>query len=78
MDWRNKQCFEKLKETLCSNFVLALPDFTKEMILTTNASDKGLGHVLKQEFETNVIKTLQPLEYYSRSFTNAQKNYSST
>jgi hypothetical protein len=48
------------------------------MILTTNASDKGLGHVLKQEFETNVIKTLQPLEYYSRSFTNAQKNYSST
>jgi hypothetical protein len=35
------KCFEKLKETLCSNFVLALPDFTKEMILTTDDSDKG-------------------------------------
>ena len=28
------KCFEKLKEILCSDFVLALPDFTKEMILT--------------------------------------------
>ena len=60
--------FEKLKETLCINdFVLALPDFTKEMILTTD--------VLEQELETNGIKSLQPLEYYSRSYTSAQKNY---
>ncbi len=67
--WTDKtnKCFEKLKETLCSNFVLALPDFTKEMILTTDASDKGLGHVLEQEVETNGIKSLQPFEYYSRS-----------
>ena len=25
--------------------------------------------------ETNGIKSLQPLEYYSRSYTSAQKNY---
>jgi hypothetical protein len=75
---QTNKCFEKLKETLCSNFVLALPDFTKEMILTTDASDKGYGAVLEQEFETNGIKSLQPLEYYSRSYTNAQKNYSTT
>jgi len=48
-DETNK-CFEKLKETLCCYFVLALPDFTKEMILTTDASDKGYGAVLEQEF----------------------------
>jgi hypothetical protein len=37
------------------------------MILTTDASDKGLGHVLEQEFDKNGIKSLQPFEYYSRS-----------
>ena len=48
------------------------------MILTTDASDKGYGVVLEQEFETDGIKSLRPLEYYSRSFTSAQKNYSTT
>ncbi len=37
------------------------------MILTTDASDKGYGAVLEQDFETNGIKSLQPLKYYSRS-----------
>jgi hypothetical protein len=35
------------------------------MILTTDASDRGYGAVLEQEFETNGIKSLQPLENYS-------------
>jgi hypothetical protein len=72
------ESFEKLRETLCSNFVLALPDFTKTMILTTDASDKGYGAVLEQEFITDGISALKPLEYYSRCYTGAQKNYSTT
>jgi hypothetical protein len=55
------ESFEKLRETLCSNFVLALPDFTKTMILTTDASDKGYGAVLEQEFITDGISALKPL-----------------
>ena len=43
------------------------------MIVTTDASDIGYGAVLEQEFETNGIKSFQPLEFYSRSHTNAQK-----
>jgi hypothetical protein len=43
------------------------------MKVTNDASDKNYGAVLEQEFETNGIKSFQPLEFYSRSYTNAQK-----
>ena len=33
---------------------------------------------MEQEFDTNGIKSLRPLEYYSRSNTSAQNNYSTT
>jgi hypothetical protein len=35
------ECFEKLKQELCSELVLALPDFKQQMIITTDASDNG-------------------------------------
>ena len=64
---QTNKCFERLNEILCSNFVLALPDFTKEMIFITDASDKGYGAVLEHGFETNGIKSLQPLELNNRT-----------
>ena len=38
-----KQTFVKLKESLCENPYLANPDFMKEFILDTDASDFSIG-----------------------------------
>lgn len=43
--------FEVLKETVCHDLMLFNPDFSKELILQTDASDGGLGTVLSQPFE---------------------------
>jgi hypothetical protein len=46
------------------------------MIITTDASDNGYWAVLEQNFTTIEIEThLNPKEYYSKSYTTAQKNY---
>ena len=43
--------FERLKSVLSSELVLALPNFERQMILTTDACDSGYGAVLEQEFD---------------------------
>ena len=72
--------FEKLKEILGSELVLELPDFDREMVITTDASDNGYGAVLEQNFRTDneTEDKFKPVEYYSKSYTPAQKNYSTT
>lgn len=56
---------------MSSNLVLALPDFTQDFILTSNASDNGYGAVLEQTID-NLIRIIA---YYSRCYTPSQKNY---
>ena len=48
IEWteETEKCFNKLKDILCSDLVLALPDFEKDMLITT---DNGNGTVLEQE-----------------------------
>jgi hypothetical protein len=49
-------------------------DFTKEFILTTDASNQGLGAVLSQG---NIGKDL-PIAYASRNLNKAEKSYSTS
>ena len=72
--------FEKLKKILCSELVLALPDFTKDMMVTTDASELGYRGQLEQHFKTHEQDPdeIRPIEYFSKNYTTTQKNYSTT
>ncbi len=68
------KAFETLKEKLTSSPVLIFPDYTKDFILCTDASDIGLAGILMQERNGNA----HPIAYASRLCTAAEKNYSIT
>lgn len=70
----HQQAFDALKEKLISSPVLIFPDYSKEFILCTDASDIGLGGILMQERKGK----LQPIAYASRLCTAAERNYSIT
>ena len=71
----HQQAFDNLKHALVSPPILDYPRETDHFMLTTDASDVGLGAVLSTSRGTVV-------EYASRSFTsaekNAEKNYTTT
>ena len=67
------EAFKKLKELLCSAPVLCAPDFTKEFILQTDASERGVGAVLSQEDEERVD---HPVAYFSRKLLPREERYS--
>ncbi|KAL4153185.1 hypothetical protein QTP88_001018 [Uroleucon formosanum] len=68
------KAFGKLKHALCTEPVLQYPDFTKEFILTTDASGKALGAILSQG---EIGKDL-PIAYASRTLSPSESNYSIT
>jgi hypothetical protein len=63
-----KNVFQHLKYKLISRPILQYPDFSKEFILTTDASNSELGAVLSRG---SVAKDL-PVAYASRSYNNAK------
>ena len=56
--------FDKLKNALYSVPVLRYPDFEKEFVLTTDASNVGLGPILSQDGH--------PCFYISRTLNNPE------
>jgi len=76
--WTSEQdlCFNLLKEKLISAPVLKFPDFSKPIIIRTDASYKGLGGVLLQKGEDGA--TEHPIHYESRTLTKAENNYGIT
>jgi len=66
--------FEKIKELLSNEPILQYPDFDKEFILTTDASDEGIGAVLSQ----GKIRNDLPVAYASRTLNKAERNYNTT
>jgi len=74
LEWGNAQeaAFGQLKAVLSSRPVLRLPDWSRQFIIRTDASDIGLGVVLLQEHEDGVF----PVLYLCRKLNKAERNYS--
>ena len=64
--------FVKLREILCNTPVLCSLDFTKEFILQTDASDRGIGAVLSQQDDDGVD---HPISFYSRKLLPREERY---
>ena len=73
VEWNEEadESFRKIKEVLCSDLILALPNFNKPFSIETDASDYGYGAVLQQE--TDGIK--RPVAFFSKNYTQAQRKY---
>ena len=68
-----ERALRTLKDRLCSEPVLRSPDFEKEFILQTDASEVGIGAVLSQR---NDIGEEHPVAFYSRKLLPQEKRYS--
>ena len=75
MVWDEKcgHAFNELKDCLCQQPVLRSPDFEKDFILQTDASDRGVGAVLSQKDDQG---NDFPIAYYSRKFLPREERYS--
>ena len=73
-EMRQQINFEKIKQVLSSEPILRYPNFNKEFILTTDASDEGIGAVLSQGKVGNDL----PIAYASRTLNKAERNYDTT
>ena len=76
-DWTDtcQQAFDTLKMALTGSSILMYPDFNKEFILATDASDISLGATLSQTDEQGNVR---PVAYAGRSLKPAEKNYTVT
>jgi phospholipid-translocating ATPase len=65
--------FETLKGALCESPVLMNPDFAKQFILQTDASNRGVGAVLSQLDDDGKDR---PIAYFSRKLLPSEERYS--
>ena len=68
------QAFATLKDALISPPILCYPDFDKEFIVQTDASQFALGAILSQK--DNGLE--RPVAYASRTLSKPEMNYSTT
>ncbi len=66
--------FNEIKNLISEKTLLVLPDFTKEFILTIDASGIGCGEILSQNY--NGVE--KPIAFYSKLFNEVQERYSTT
>ena len=69
------EAFQALKQACMNSPVLAFADYTKDLLLKTDASKEGLGAVLSQKQEDGWFYLVA---YGSGAFTTHEKNYHST
>jgi hypothetical protein len=63
-----------LKEKLVSKPIQQYPDFSKEFILTRDASNEGIGAILSQ----GQIRKDLPIAYASRNLNKAERNHTTS
>src|SRR5678816_3396412 len=75
--WQIEQqsAYDSLKKFLLLDPALSFPDYSKPFILSTDASDFGIGAVLAQLDENGKEK---PLAFTSKMLSKAEINYSTT
>ena len=66
--------FEEIKSRLVEAPIMAKPDWNKELEIMCDASDFAMGAVLGQRAE----KVFKAIYYASKTFNEAQENYSTT
>ena len=69
-----ERSFNMLKTALTTAPILSFPDYSKEFVVATDASDVGIGGVLMQK---GTLRHM-PIAYASRILNNAERNYSVT
>ena len=72
--WGQEQqkAFEELKHALCEAPVLQIPNFSRDFVLTTDASDVAVSAVLQQRIDGSLL----PISYHSRILSPAERGYS--
>ena len=70
-----EDAFMQLKALLTRAPILAIPNFSRDFHLETDASGLGLGAVLMQEQDDG---TMKPLAYASRTLQQHEENYGAT
>ena len=68
----HERAFNLLKSSIAQDPILRMPDFAKSFYLQTDASDRGAGGVLMQDFEGKK----HPIAYFSCKFSDRQRRYS--
>ena len=63
--------FDKLKSSLATRPTLSPPDFSKEFVLTTDASKIAIGAVLSQDKEEGEA----PIAYFSRALSEREQKW---
>ena len=69
-----KAAFEEIKSRLITAPIMVIPDWNKELEIMCDASDYAMGAVLGQRTE----KIFKAIYYASKTFNEAQENYSTT
>ena len=67
-----QEAFNELRKRLCSAPILAYPDFSRQFILDTDASDVGIGAVLSQVDDEGQERVVA---YGSRTLSKAERRY---
>ena len=76
IEWSDEatDSFEKLKQVMCGETILVMPNFKIEFSLATDACNYGIGAVLCQDHDNS----LKPVAYYSKNLSKSQRNYSTS
>ncbi|CAM4498184.1 unnamed protein product [Caretta caretta] len=68
-----QKVFNQLKATLMSDPVLRAPDFDKPFLVTTDASERGVGAVLMQEGQN---QKFHPVVFLSKKLSERESHWS--